>query len=230
MGGKKTITVLEPLNGQRHDGESDKAVVACNDYLRMGVRRSLRKLLAVYQERRANGSGTDSPPTTLFNTLATWSGKFNWQERASAYDAEWEAQKELERKAVLAEGLALDYERTTRLVRLADFLEGQIYHQNASGAFRNVWVPDVKSIGSGEYAERVDIERFNGEIIAQYRATLDDIAKEVGGRVKKADLTSGGKPIAESLTDEQRIARIAALLDAARARRDGQASGSDEDA
>lgn len=188
MSGKKIITALEPLSGQRQNNESDAAVVACNDYLRMGVRRSLRKLLAIYQERRANGPGTESPPTTLFNTLATWSGKFSWSERASAYDAEWEAQKELERKAVLAEGLALDYERTTRLIRLADFLEQQIYEQGATGVYHNVWVPDVKSVGSGEFAERVDIERFNGALLEQYRGVLDDIAKEVGGRIKKQQI------------------------------------------
>jgi hypothetical protein len=69
--------------------------------------------------------------------------------------------------------------------------------QGEDGVYHNVWVPDVKQIGSGADAERVDIEHFNSAIISEYRATLDDIAKETGGRVQKqqTDLTSGGKPI-----------------------------------
>ena len=49
---------LEPLYGQRQKGESDNAVIACNDYLRMGPGRSLAKLLGRYQNAIENSSPT----------------------------------------------------------------------------------------------------------------------------------------------------------------------------
>lgn len=187
---------LELLSGQRQSGESDNAVVACNDWLRMGTGRTLGKLLSKYNDMRQK-----SAPTQSLNTLQQWSFKFDWQARATEFDAGWEARKNAEREAVMNYGLALDFERVTELYRLADFLRAQIYEKGAPDPvtgyqpFHNVWIPDVKSIGGGEFAERVDIERFNSALLAEYRATLDDIAKEVGGRVKKSDVTSGGKAI-----------------------------------
>jgi phage terminase small subunit len=50
-------------------------------------------------------------------------------------------------------------------------------------------------------------------------AALVTLAKHQGLLTEKVDVTSGGKPF-ESLTDEERAARVVALLDKARARRD----------
>lgn len=187
---KQAAVEIELLSGQRNDGESNNAVVACNDYLRIGAGRTLPILLSKYGDMRQKAA-----PTQSLDTLQNWSRMFDWQERATAFDATWEARKNAEREAVMGYGLSLDYERVRKLVRLADFLEGQIYERDEEGQFRNVWVPDVKSIGGGDNAERVDIERFNSALLEQYRSTLDDLAKEVGGRIKKADVTSGGKAI-----------------------------------
>lgn len=195
------MAVIELLSGQRQSSESDNAVIACNDYLRMGTGRSLSKLLVKYGDIQQK-----SAPTQSIGTLQQWSAKFDWQSRATEFDAGWEARKNAERQAVMDYGLSLDYERVTELIRLAEFLKAQLYERgvlfdesgnptNRPGAYHNVWVPDVKSIGGGEFAERVDIERFNSAIFEQYRAVLDDIAKETGGRIKKTDVTSGGKTI-----------------------------------
>lgn len=187
---------LQPLSGQRQSKESDAAVIACNDWLRMGTGRSLPALLELYQQKSAFISDF-KPPSTSYKTLNTWSSRYNWPERATEYDAAWEQRKNAEREAVLNYGLSLDYERVRELYQLADFLRGQIYERNLdSGVFHNIWVPDVKSIGSGDKAERVDIERFNAPLIEQYRKVLEDIAKEVGGRVNKTDLTSDGERLA----------------------------------
>lgn len=186
MSQSKSAVQLELLSGQRQSGESDNAVVACNDWLRLGTGRTLSRLLAKYTDTYQG-----KPPTGSLATLKDWSRQFDWQDRATEFDAGWEARKNAEREAVMGYGLALDYERVNKLFRLADFLEGQIYEQGEADPvtgykpFHNVWVPDVKSIGGGEFAERVDIERFNSPLLAEYRATLDDIAKEVGGRIKK---------------------------------------------
>lgn len=181
---KQLETELQPLKGHRQKSESDNAVVACNDWLRLGTGRTLSALIEKYSESFQN-----TPPTTSINTLKDWSKKFEWAERATEYDADYEAIKNAERQAVMNYGIALDYERVRKLKRLADFLEQQIYEKGIGEDYHNVWLPDVKQIGAGEFAERVDIERFNGELISQYRATLDDLAKEVGGRKQKTEIS-----------------------------------------
>jgi hypothetical protein len=201
MSKKAPAAALELLSGQRQSGESDAAVVACNDWLRLGTGRTLPKLLSKYGDMRQKAA-----PTQSLDTLQNWSRRFDWSARAVEFDVDWEARKNAERQAVMDYGLSLDYERVNKLLRLADFLEGQIYEKSAPDpetgyqSFHNVWVPDVKSIGGGEFAERVDIERFNSALLAEFRATLDDIAKEVGGRIKKTDVTSGGKTIPIAIT------------------------------
>ena len=177
-------TGVELLSGQRQSKESDKAVIACNDWLRMGSGRTLTGVLEKYELLR-----TSTSPTQSFHTLDKWSRDFDWKTRATAFDATWEARKNAEREAVLGFGLAHQYERVRKLYKLADFLETQIFERGAAGEFYNVWMPDVKSIGGGKFAERVDIERFNAPIFEQYRKVLDDIAKEVGGRVQKTETT-----------------------------------------
>lgn len=168
---------LVPLAGKKEDKETDKAVNSCNDYLQLGSGRSLRKLLQIYLE-----GITRKPPTRHLKTLAKWSKKFHWVVRAQEYDAKIIDQKErlIEQKRleVLEDGLALDYERVRKLKDLASYLWDEI--QNPE----NVWLADVKKIGVGEDAERVDLVKFNASLIGEFRATLDDIAKEVGERVK----------------------------------------------
>lgn len=179
-----TAKAIQPLNGERQKSESDNAVLACNDYLRMGGNRSLARLVVEYTKTDQN-----QPITESLQTLKGWSTKFDWQSRAALYDAEIERQKDEQAKANMQKYLALDYWRVQKLVELADFLEKQLYEQGTdllgNPVYHNIWVPDVKQVGSGEFAEKVDIERFNAPLISEYRATLDDIAKETGGRVKK---------------------------------------------
>lgn len=191
----KTIASIELLAGERQPNETDKAVVACNDWLRLGVGRTLPELLSKYSKMQQNKA-----PTTSLNTLQQWSMKFAWAERAKLYDSTWEERKNAERRAVFDQGLALDFERVRKLISLADFLEGQIYEQ-IDGKYVNLWVEDVKGIGSREDFERVEIERFNPALLEQYRRTLDDIAKEVGGRIQKQEHTGvNGEPLKVVIT------------------------------
>jgi hypothetical protein len=151
-------------------------------------------------------------PTISDATLRTWSSKFNWGTRATEYDANWEDRKNAEREQVFNQELAQDFGRVKKLMRLANMLELQIYEVGTSKVLtdtdtleevkvlHNVWLPDVKQIGSGDTAERVDIERFNSALISEYRSVLDDIAKEVGGRKQKLEHTGkdGGAIIIQS--------------------------------
>lgn len=221
---------IELLAGQRYDGETNTAMQACNDWLRMGSGRTIPKLLDSYRQPSAIISGFQ-PPSTSYKTLNTWSSRYNWPSRAAEFDAGWEARKNAEREAVLNYGLALDYERINELYQLAAFLKAQIYafvplgdeavetpvptesdqSNKAPGKsdakpsksirgssfphFYNLWVRDVKAVGMGENAKIVDTERFNSPLIEQYRKTLDDIARETGGRVQRQDVTTGGEKV-----------------------------------
>lgn len=196
---KSLTTQLQPLSGQRQNGESDAAVQACNDWLRMGSGRSIRQLIDNYSQQ-VTFSVTFEPPTTTYGTARQWASKFDWSSRATEYDVSWEDRKNAERERIFNQELAQDFGRLKKLITLARMLEAQIYEVGTNkirvdldtevevSVLHNVWLPDVKQIGSGDNAERVDIERFNSALINEYRSTLDDIAKEVGGRAKRHDI------------------------------------------
>ena len=150
--------------GERQKGETSKAVQACNDYLRMGPGRSLRALARNYTETHRNTS-----PTQSLDTLLRWSGRYAWQARAEEYDTELEARKNAEAEAVMSEGLALPYERVRMLKEMAADLQP---------------LQIRVGIKRGE-----EIKIIDPAVVAQLRGTLDDLAKETGGRVKKQELT-----------------------------------------
>lgn len=227
------MATIQLLAGERIKGESKKAVIACNDYLRMGAGRSLRRLEKKYRE-----VSRSIAPTQAIGTLNKWSQHYDWQARADAYDAQLEAQKNARRKEIMEAGLALDYERVSKLVELAQFLEDQITYEPGESANNDeeiepveltdeesetqqrrehgdpmlqrphVWLRDYKQIGSGEFAEKVEIYRFNAALVSEYRAALDDIAKEVGGRKQKVDMEHSGA--VDVTSDELAKARAAA--------------------
>lgn len=208
---------VELLAGELRPRESKKAVVACNDYLRMGPGRSLAKLRQIYAT-----PGPTKPPTRHLATLKTWSANYGWQERAARHDAEIERRKteqvEARRRMALETGFALGYERVITLKKLAGFLVGQVFQSNEAGKFFNVWLADVKQVGSGEFAERVDIERFNAAIISELRGLLDDLARETGGRKHQLE-HSGEIEIKESPLDRIR-SRLVSIASAERERSD----------
>lgn len=172
----------------------------------MGLERSLSVLVDRYQ------TGTKPAPTKRLTSLKEWSVKFNWQERASAYDAQLDAEKTAriasERALVMEEGLALDFERVRRLKRLADDLEQQIFyecelitdddgepqelHPIPPGMMQvkkrpHLWVRDEKGIGRGAEFKRVVTYRYNSQLVSDYRGVLDDLAKETGGRAQRTE-------------------------------------------
>lgn len=191
------------LAGKRKERETSRAIQGCNDYLRMGPGRSLFSLWERYTE-----CDKILPPTSNFQTLKDWSAKYAWVARAELHDIELERLKNERHREIMQSGLALDHERVEKLKDLALFLLEEIEKTervqvvdgegNAeivdAGRYR-VWLPDVKQIGSGETAERVDIERYNSAIFGDLRGVLDDLAKETGGRVAKQDITTGGQQI-----------------------------------
>jgi len=156
--------MVEVLAGEKHKGETSKAIQACNDYLRMGPGRSLRTLARNYHD-----SNQKLAPTQSLGTLTNWSTRYGWQDRAEDHDAELEARKNAEVEAVMQEGLALPYKRVQMLKDMAEDLQ-----------------PLVISVGIKRGKE---IKIIDPAVVAQLRGTLDDLAKETGGRIKKQELT-----------------------------------------
>ena len=162
--------------------------------------------------------------------------QFHWRDRAIAWD-EWCAEQAREadaarRKQILSSGYAKKESRIALLNQLAALLGGDpnirlnkelggsalalfedtgaVEEKDPGGEVfeeEKRWVPDVKSIGSGLDAERVDIVRFNEGIINQLRGVLSDIAAEVGDRRQQSQNTNLDLDVG-MLTDEQ-LERIA---------------------
>lgn len=82
----------------------------------------------------------------------------------------------------LTEGLALKAERVRKLKQLAALMEKDLF----GGA---LWLDQVKGVGSGDIAMIVDYEEFNKAEVDAYRGILDDIAKELGHRVNKQEIS-----------------------------------------
>lgn len=98
--------------------------------------------------------------------------------------------------SALKTGLSLKENRVKLLHDLAELLGKDIFEKNL------LWLDQAKGIGSGENYERIDYQEFNTAEIAQLRGVLDDIASEVGERVKKQEVTGkDGKPLLPDTVD-----------------------------
>lgn len=193
---------MELLAGERKENETDRSVQACNDYLRLGSGRSIEKLHRNYTE-----STSDESPSKSLRWLAEWSRKYDWVQRASAYDAEIDASKTAEVQRLRTEGLAADYERLRELDSIYQALKGEF-----NGGL-GIWFTDIKMSAKGD---TVDVPVFNKPLIDSMRGVLDDIAKEVGGRkIIQEHSGPGGKPqehvvkhdLSQLPTDELKLLR-----------------------
>ena len=120
--------------------------------------------------------------------------EWRWRERAEAWDKHLSdraaAEAEAKRMAILTGGFAQRHERVRALDDVAQLLLDELYETNKR------WLPDVKQIGSGENAEKVELVRFNAGLVKELRGVLDDLAAEMGERVKKRELSGPeGGPI-----------------------------------
>lgn len=109
------------------------------------------------------------------------------------------AMSAVDEKNALTSGYALRETRVAKLSKLAALMEKDLF-----GGF--LWTDEVKGVGSGEIAEIVDYEVFNSAEVSQYRGVLDDIAKEVGHRIQKQEVTGNdGGPVVirVTLADEE---------------------------
>lgn len=146
----------------------------------------VRSVNAVFREEDSQ----KQPATARNDAPGHWreaARKWQWEDRAAAWDKhqaeELEREIAAEEKKILREEYALRHKRIEELNRIVKKLIGYLEDEN------NVWLPDVKAIGTGPNARQVDLIRFNDAIFSEIRAHFDDIAKEKGERIKKQELS-----------------------------------------
>lgn len=151
----------------------------------------VRSIAAAYKsEQEENeekrGKTRATPRTEADGTWYEMARAWKWEERAAAWDAQVDAELEktiaAERKKILRTGMALQHKRIERLNYLVEKLLLMVEDED------KVWVPDVKSVGTGPTAERVDLVQFNAPLFHEIRAHLADIAAEMGERSKKSEV------------------------------------------
>lgn len=112
----------------------------------------------------------------------------------------------------LTSGLAIKAERVRVLQRLADKMLKDLVPEQ-EGARSYLWTDQVKGIGGGEDFERIDYLEFNKAEVDALRGVIDDIAKEMGGRVQKLEHAGpDGKPL--RITSEEFDRSVSTLADA----------------
>ncbi len=175
--------------------ETPRARQAWADYLALGPDRTIERLARQYHAVQPRYS--QCLVSTVERILYRWSTTHGWQSRlaliADQAAREAEEREATYRREIMGEGYALGHERVRSLKALAEKLYAEL---TAEGEDCRRWVRDVKQIGSGEFAERVNIERFNAAEVEQLRGLLDDIAKEKGERKQVQEISGpGGGPI-----------------------------------
>ena len=151
-------------------------------YLHLGPQ---RKLMEAYrQECLDRNLPVPTYPSGAWRRAET---EWQWKKRADAYDkhmiAQARAAYDAQRHEILSTGLALQHERVQLLKDMASQLN----------SFRNnpdlLWLKQSKQVGGGRNTQIIEETVFNAPIVRELRGVLDDIAKEVGGRVAKTELT-----------------------------------------
>jgi hypothetical protein len=151
-------------------------------FLRLGTKRSVNAVFKKENNKKQQKT-TAFPGPTWYEAAKEW----RWQERARAYDEHQRAEEDRiiaeEREKVLRSGFALQHKRIQALNRLTNKLIAMTNDED------KIWMPDVKSVGTGPTAERVDLLQFNAPLFTLIDKYLASIAAEMGERVKKKDVT-----------------------------------------
>lgn len=113
--------------------------------------------------------------------------RYRWEERAAAWDAQQMDGIEERIAAERAQMMLLPYAQMHRRVAALNEQVERLLAMTKDPA--KVWLPDVKAIGTGPMAERVDLVQFNAPLFHEIRSHLADIAAEMGERSKKSEVS-----------------------------------------
>ena len=136
-------------------------------------------------EEERGGNQRESEPAEAKDAPGSWyqmAKKWQWEERAAAWDvcvtAELEELHKTSKARTLVEGFAPMHRRvqvlSAKVEQLLELTEQE----------HRVWLADAKLVGE----ERVNLVHFNAPLFHELRASLADIAAELGERVKKREL------------------------------------------
>jgi hypothetical protein len=104
----------------------------------------------------------------------------------------------------LKSGFAVKENRVKALQTLAEKMLEELTREEDN----RLWTTMVKGIGSNENYQRVEYEEFNKAEVDSFRGVLDDISSEVGERIRKTDVTSGGKPLPRPGIDPKQLRNL----------------------
>lgn len=128
--------------------------------------------------------------------------------------------KEASESDALKSGLALKENRVAVLQRLGDKFIQELLEGD------KLWLLQVKGIGGQDNFERIEYYDFNKAEVDSLRGVLDDIAMEVGERIRRSDITTGGKELpAGTMTVDQIVEKINGLIETARQRKKKEDAG-----
>ena len=175
---------------EQRDDEPDSWYSKFQFYLLMGVGRSMLGAYKKYITQKGSKKLINFVPDG-WDAAAR---RYDWKARAVAYDKSGEAQArkayEARRLAILSTGFALEHERVALLDDLAAQLDA--YRQIED----RLWITETKQIGFGKDAQMIENVTFNAPLVKELRGTLDDLAKELGQRTKRTEVTgTDGNPI-----------------------------------
>jgi hypothetical protein len=136
-----------------------------------------RRLIDAHDAVYGEGAGN-------IRLLQRWSSQYDWVERAEAYDQYLEAQRRKEYEREMTTGLAHAGARVRELK--------EMYWRLKAEAEENLWLEDVKITPQGDV---IPVQRYNSALVRNIQQTLDDIAKEVGGRKQQVDVTTQGQAL-----------------------------------
>jgi len=175
-----------------YDRQPGEPLLWYQRFTRFRLMQPVRSVASVYHEEQSQSSHATSNDVILRSKVpGAWyqlAERWHWEERAAAWDAEQVCALEKEIAAARARVFTHGYARVDRRIedldKLAESLFAEVFEEGKR------WLADVKSVGTGPTAERVDLVQFNSDLIREFRATLADIAGEMGERVKKTELNA----------------------------------------
>lgn len=135
-------------------------------FLLMGPSRSLLGAVHLEEAQKSTEKRSRSVPGAWFATAKEW----NWRDRADAWD-------EYRRKQVFTEGNAYDLTRIEKLNKYSQRLERQL------------------DLMLDAMPKKIRKPWFNHFLYEKYLQSLDALAQETGGRVRKQDITSAGEKL-----------------------------------
>lgn len=132
-------------------------------------------------------------------TLFQWRSKPEFRARIEKHQDDIRTRIRSRGIAIVENRVRALQDRWDRMHRLMNERGASTEMLNVPGGSTGLLVHNVKSIGAGPTAEKVDLYEFDAALFKEMREHEKQAAQELGQWTEKADLTSGGKSIVKVL-------------------------------